>query len=105
MAQSNPGGSTGPSAIINVALIILTIAGIVTFVGRELTSDRPTPPSSPGEPGIGSQTVNVRLWEDPLRPSKEDKRHDLAELTRDVESKASYRRVWLLPVMVSGGSY
>src|SRR5262245_1339289 len=105
MADRNPGDATGLSAILNGALIIVTIAGFLTLVRQELTSDRPAPPPNAEDGGIGSQTVDVRLWEDPLRPSKKSRPQNLLALVDEIRRHGSSQPIWLLPIMVSGGPY
>ena len=105
MAERNPGDATGLSAIVNVALIVVTIAGFLTLVRQELTSDRPPPPPNSEDGGIGSQTVDVRLWEDPLRLSKKHQPQDLPALVDQIRHSDLGRGTWLLPVMVPGGPY
>ena len=105
MAERTSGDGTGLSAIVNMALIVVTVAGFLTLVHQELTSDRPAPPAKDGNGGIGSQTVDVRLWEDPLRSSKRDEPKQLAQLVDEIKARKSSRDVRLLPVLVWGGPY
>jgi hypothetical protein len=105
MAERASSDGTGPSSIVNVALIVVTIAGFLTLVHQELTSDRPAPPAKTEDGGIGSQTVDVRLWEDPLRFSNLEPARQFSDLVYDVELRNSWRGVRLLPVLVSGGPY
>jgi hypothetical protein len=88
-----------------MALIVVTVAGFLTLVHQELTSDRPSPPEKTKDGGIGSQTVDVRLWEDPLRSSNRDEPKQLAQLVDEIKARKSSRDVRLLPVLVWGGPY
>src|SRR5262245_22294408 len=88
--------------------MLVTIVGFLTLVHQELTSDRPAPSPAVSEGGIGTQTVDARLWEDPFRPTpKRDgsPRRSIDDLVTDIRGKAASSEVWLLPVMVSGGPY
>ncbi len=105
MTEGESGSGTGVSAVVNAVLIVITIAGFLTLVRQELTSDRPPPPANSPRSAIGIQTLDARLWEDPLRPSPSDTRLGLAELRSDVERRSLHDPVRLLPVMVSGGPY
>jgi len=105
MADRASSDLTGLSAIVNGALIVVTIAGFLTLAHQELTSDRPAPPAKTEDGGIGSQTVDVRLWEDPLRSSKIDTPKQVSELVDEVQQRKSWRDVSLMPVLVSGSPY
>lgn len=74
MAERNPSEGRGFATVLNVLLIVATVAGGILLARQELTSDRPPVHPPLRSEMIGRQAIDVRLWEDPLsaKPSPGD---------------------------------
>ena len=64
--QKAPGGGSFPLNL-QTLLVLLTLASGAWLVSQKLTSTRPAALAGQSRDGIGEQTKEARLWEDPFK--------------------------------------
>ena len=114
MADKHSEGDGSSLLNFNSILALLTVVGGAWLVSHKLTSERPVAPGGGTQTFLGEQTLEARLWEDPLKDSErfvpknapdiwgETNRNILKE---QIVERQKQNEVLLLPVMLSGGHY
>lgn len=123
MAEEKSGGGGSLLGNPSALLALVTVVGGLWLVSQKLTSDRPVTPAGESKEFIGDQKLEVRLWEDPFRPSagnvtgeSADDASGLLVLADQINRRSSsksidpsgngrVKRVIVLPAMISGGQY
>jgi hypothetical protein len=110
MAEETSESGGGNSFNWNTILALLTLFGSIFLVSQRLSTSRPMIPGRTLNPSIGEQTIEARLWEDPLSASFEPDSHGKSAEQPDLDSllsqiKERTNQVLFLPVMLSGGSF
>src|SRR5262249_23102570 len=98
---------------LNTVLALVTVIGGAFLVSGRLTSQRPAASSGSAAQNIGEQTLDARLWEDPLASFEKDAKQAaeagdaLGRLTEQIRTRRliDTNAVLVLPVTVPGGPY
>ena len=113
MAEQNTEGGRAFPLNLQTLLVLLTLASGAWLVSQTLTSTRPVALAGKSRGGIGAQTVEARLWEDPFKTlartsqdngSSSEGKEPLAMQIKDHHDTCTEgRQGWILPAMLPGG--
>jgi hypothetical protein len=112
-SQSKQGGQGGLPLNLNTILALTVVIGGAFYVSSRLTSQRPAASIGSSVPTIGEQTVDSRLWEDPLafrergRVQPADAAAGLVDLRKQIARRLEPdpKSLHVLFVSIPGGPY
>src|SRR4051794_7746465 len=113
MADEDSESGGGIALNWNTILTLLVVLGSVFLVSKTLTSHREQIPAMGLNQPTGEQTLESRLWEDPFSVASDKDTHGqdaendgYAPLLAQIDTRLhADKRLLVLPVMVSSGSY